>query len=73
MDNNMLKKKMKNKGIHEDAHILQNESGDEVDDPENNLDDEREATASEYRLPVSPEQRNWKHLLHPELDLLYMI
>ena len=56
MDNNMLKKKMKNKGIHEDAHILQNESGDEVDDPENNLDDEREATASEYRLPVSPER-----------------
>ena len=42
---------MKNKGIHDEPRILQNESVDDgLDGPAN----ETEAPESEYRLPVSP-------------------
>ena len=48
---------MKNRGIHDEPHILQNESvGDELDGLEGSADaaNETEATESEYRLPVFP-------------------
>ena len=51
MDKPKLKKKMKNKGIHDEPLILQNES---LDDGLDGSANETEAPESEYRLPVSP-------------------
>ena len=56
LDVNMVKKKKKNKEIHDDAHIVTNESFEDGNDESNYdrpEDDERDAEESTYRLPVS--------------------
>ena len=63
-----LHKKMKRKGVHEGVHILSNENEDAIDDVEN--DNDIEAPASEYRIPVSPEQNQSQgHIFVPRRNL----